>query len=113
MTYNDTQFAELSTWEEAFITATRHSYARPLGRGAIESIAAIHREATGSRIKGDSSCAQCAMRVLRLVGTHWLADKDERAAAEVARAPKNHEVAVADKSPAKKKKTVKTRKNAK
>lgn len=111
MTYNDEQFQELAEFEESYLTAQK-GYARPLRRGAIERIAEIHRAATGSRIKARGNCGECALRVLRLVGTYWLADKDERAALAAQRVSKSHEVATADKSPKKTKKTVKTAKKA-
>lgn len=111
MTYNDEQFAELSKYEEGFTTA-RVGYARPQGAGAIERIAAIHREATGSHIRGNGRCSACALRVLRLVGTYYFADKDERAALASQKAAKSHEVSTADKSVKKTKKTVKTAKKA-
>lgn len=109
MTYNDEQFQELAEFEESYLTAQK-GYARPLRRGAIERIAEIHRAATGSRIKARGNCGECALRVLRLVGTYWLADKDERAALAVQRASKSHEVTASDKSPKKIKKSVKTAK---
>lgn len=112
MTYDDTQFAELSQFEESFDTA-RHGYARPLRRGAIERIAQIHREATGSKIRGNGRCSECALRVLRLVGTYYFDDKEERAALAVQKAPISHEVGTADKSVKKIKKTVKTAKKGK
>lgn len=111
MTYTDEQFTELSEFEEGFTTAAK-GYARQQRRGAIERIAEIHREATGSRIKGRGNCSACALRVLRLVGTYYFADKEERAALEAQKAAKSHEVATADKSPKKTKKTVKTAKKA-
>lgn len=111
MTYNDEQFQELAEFEESYLTAQK-GYARPLRRGAIERIAEIHRAATGSRIKARGNCGECALRVLRLVGTYWLADKDERAALEAQKAAKSHEVATAEATPKKTKKTVKTAKKA-
>lgn len=111
MTYNDEQFQELAEFEESYLTAQK-GYARPLRRGAIERIAEIHREATGSRIKGRGNCSACALRVLRLVGTYYFADKEERAALEAQKAAKSHEVATAEATPKKTKKTVKTAKKA-
>lgn len=109
MTYNDEQFQELAEFEESYLTAQK-GYARPLRRGAIERIAEIHRAATGSRIKARSNCGECALRVLRLVGTYWLADKDERAARAQQEKPQAHKIGISDKSPKKTKKTVKTAK---
>ena len=111
MTYNDEQFQALAEFEESYMTAQK-GYARPLRRGAIERIAEIHRAATGSRIKARGNCGECALRVLRLVGTYWLADKDERGALASQRVSKSHEVTTDDKSSKKIKKTVKTAKKA-
>ena len=109
MTYNDQQFAQLAAFEEYFETAVNHRYARNLPHGAPAEIAEIHRAATGSRLKANN-CAQCQLRLLRVVGTHYFADKEEREAAAAAAAKR---VAETEEIPAPKKATVKTETTAK
>ena len=77
MTYNDQQFERLAAFEAYFDTAVNHRYARNLPHGAPAEIAEIHRTATGSRLKANN-CAECQLRLLRVVGTHYFADKEER-----------------------------------
>jgi len=113
MTYNDTQFATLSQYDQNFFYAVRTRTSGPgITFSAVEEIAAIHREATGSKIRPQARCSSCIVRVLRVVASYYFADKDERAALAAERAAKSHEVAAVEKKAAPKKKTVKTAKKA-
>lgn len=109
MTYTDEQFKELAEFDGSFYTAVKLNYARPLRRGAIERIAQIHREATGSSLRGNPTCSDCIKRVLKVVGVHYLADKEERSAlAEAKKAALAREVATKEETPKTEKKVVKT-----
>lgn len=113
MTYTDTQFATLSQYDQNFFYAVRTRTSGPgISFSAVEQIAAIHREATGSKIRPQARCSSCIVRVLRVVASYYFADKDERAALEAQKAAKSHEVAAAEATPKKTKKTVKTAKKA-
>lgn len=116
MYYTNEQFNELSVYEQNFFyaikTQTTGNSVHPITKGQLKRIAEIHREATGSHIRVNAFCGECAVRILRIVGASYFADKEERAALEAQKAAKSHEVATADKSPKKTKKTVKTAKKA-
>ena len=73
----------------------------------MKRIAEIHRAATGSHIKVNAFCGECAVRILRIVGASYFADKEEREERAKAEAVK-HEVSTSQEASATKKKTVKT-----
>lgn len=113
MTYNDAQFQELAQFDTNFYYAIKTRTTGPgLKFSEAQHIAQIHRDATGSKIRPMSNCSACILRVLRLVGSHYFADKEERAALEAQKAAKSHEVATSEKKATPKKKTVKTAKKA-
>lgn len=111
MNYNDSQFNELSVYEQNFFyaikTKTSGNSIHPITKGQLQRIAEIHREATGSKIKPNAFCGECVVRILRIVGTAYFADKEEREERANAEAVK-HEVATIEETPAPVKKTVKT-----
>lgn len=111
MYYTNEQFNELSVYEQNFFyaikTQTTGNSVHPITKGQLKRIAEIHREATGSHIKVNAFCGECAVRILRIVGASYFADKEEREERANAEAVK-HEVATSEETPAPMKKTVKT-----
>lgn len=88
MNYNDTQFAELSKFEENFRTAlsTPSGWTRRIPIPDQRRIKAIYTEATGERIPFTIGCGHCVLNLLKKAGKRYFADKEEReakAAAEV------------------------------
>ena len=80
MTFNDEQFEALAQYEESFLTITRSNYARPVGYQNAKRIRDIANAAGMKTGWVNFSCARCISRLLRQVGTAWLADKAERIA---------------------------------
>ena len=87
MNYNDTQFAELSKFEENFRTAlsTPSGWTRRISIPDQRRIKAIYTEATGERIPYTIGCGHCVLNLLKKAGKLYFADKAEmeKAAAEV------------------------------
>ena len=77
MTFNDEQFASLQLYEQQMQTALRSNY------GHIDSAKAkrVHEilEAAGiTSPKMNYTCGWCVMRLLKLAGRYYFADKSER-----------------------------------
>ena len=87
MNYNETQFAELSKFEENFRTAlsTPSGWTRRISIPDQRRIKAIYTEATGERIPYTIGCGHCVLNLLKKAGKLYFADKAEmeKAAAEV------------------------------
>ena len=93
MNYNDTQFAELSKFEENLRTAlsTPSGWTRRISIPDQRRIKAIYTEATGERIPYTIGCGHCVLNLLKKAGKLYFADKEEReakAAAESAQKPR-------------------------
>lgn len=112
MNYTDEQFNELAKFDVNFFyaikTKTSGNSTHPITRADLVRIAQIHREATGSKVKPTAACGECTVRVLRIVGTAYFADKDERAALEATRQAALHEIATSEQVVQPEKKLVKT-----
>lgn len=80
MNYNDTQFAELSRFEENFRTATSTptGWTRRIAIPDQRRIKAIYTEATGERIPYTIGCGNCLLSLLKKAGKLYFADKVER-----------------------------------
>lgn len=80
MNYNDTQFAELSRFEDNFRTATSTptGWTRRIAIPDQRRIKAIYTEATGERIPFNIGCGNCLLSLLKRAGKLYFADKEER-----------------------------------
>lgn len=80
MNYNDTQFAELSKFEENFRTATSTptGWTRRIAIPDQRRIKAIYTEATGERVPYNIGCGNCLLSLLKKAGKLYFADKEER-----------------------------------
>ena len=80
MNYNDTQFAELSRFEDNFRTATSTptGWTRRIAIPDQRRIKAIYTEATGERIPFNIGCGNCLLNLLKRAGKLYFADKEER-----------------------------------
>lgn len=80
MNYNDTQFAELSRFEDNFRTATSTptGWTRRIAIPDQRRIKAIYTEATGERIPFNIGCGNCLLSLLKKAGKLYFADKAER-----------------------------------
>lgn len=84
MNYNDTQFAELSKFEENFRTAlsTPTGWTRRIAIPDQRRIKAIYTEATGERIPFNIGCGNCLLSLLKKAGKLYFEDKRQRDEAE-------------------------------
>ena len=82
MNYNDTQFAELSRFEDNFRTATSTptGWTRRIAIPDQRRIKAIYTEATGERVPYNIGCGNCLLSLLKKAGKLYFADKAEREA---------------------------------
>lgn len=80
MNYNDTQFAELSRFEENFRTATSTptGWTRRIAIPDQRRIKAIYTEATGERVPYNIGCGNCLLSLLKKAGKLYFADKEAR-----------------------------------
>lgn len=80
MNYNDTQFAELSRFEDNFRTATSTptGWTRRIAIPDQRRIKAIYTEATGERIPFNIGCGNCLLSLLKRAGKLYFEDKEER-----------------------------------
>lgn len=80
MNYNDTQFAELSRFEDNFRTATSTptGWTRRIAIPDQRRIKAIYTEATGERVPYNIGCGNCLLSLLKKAGKLYFADKAER-----------------------------------
>lgn len=80
MNYNDTQFAELSRFEENFRTATSTptGWTRRIAIPDQRRIKAIYTEATGERVPYNIGCGNCLLSLLKKAGKLYFADKAEK-----------------------------------
>lgn len=123
MNYNDTQFAELSRFEENFRTATSTptGWTRRIAIPDQRRIKAIYTEATGERVPYNIGCGNCLLSLLKKAGKLYFADKEAREKvpepafdpAPVEAAPKPRKTSAkkdGEKTPVKKTKAAKTEK---
>ena len=82
MNYNDTQFAELSRFEDNFRTATSTptGWTRRIAIPDQRRIKAIYTEATGERVPYNIGCGNCLLSLLKKAGKLYFADKEVREA---------------------------------
>lgn len=80
MNYNDTQFAELSKFEENFRTSlgTPTGWTRRIAIPDQRRIKAIYTEATGERVPYNIGCGNCLLSLLKKAGKLYFADKAEK-----------------------------------
>ena len=87
MTFNEEQFASLQPYEAQMQSALKANY------GYIDSAKAkrVHETLTAAGVptpRLNYTCGWCVMRLLKLAGKHYFADKAEREATAKATAPK-------------------------
>ena len=82
MNYNETQFAELSRFEDNFRTAlsTPSGWTRRISIPDQRRIKAIYTEATGERIPYTIGCGHCVLNLLKKAGKLYFVDKEMREA---------------------------------
>jgi len=78
----DEQFNALAPFEHNYETALKANYSRYPGRAAIDTMFAIFREITGSRININRSCSTCVLNLVKSVGKLYFEEKERRQKAE-------------------------------
>ena len=78
----DEQFNALAPFEHNYETALKANYSRYPGRAAIDTMFAIFREITGSRLNINRSCSTCVLNLVKSVGKLYFEEKERRQKAE-------------------------------
>lgn len=77
MTFNDEQFASLQLYEQQMQTALRSNYGH-IDSAKAKSVHEILKAAGITSPKMNYTCGWCVMRLLKLAGRYYFADKAER-----------------------------------
>lgn len=78
MTFNDEQFASLQLYEQQMQTALRSNYGH-IDSAKARNVHEILKAAGITSPKMNYTCGWCVMRLLKLAGRYYFADKAERA----------------------------------
>lgn len=78
MIFNDEQFASLQLYEQQMQTALRSNYGH-IDSAKAKRVHEILKAAGITSPKMNYTCGWCVMRLLKLAGRHYFADKAERA----------------------------------
>ena len=77
MTFTKEQLEFLSVYEDRFHTAIHLNYYRNVTNAALNKIANVYDEATGTKTNRNFGCSACIMNYLREVGKLYFKDKEE------------------------------------
>lgn len=83
MTLTKEQLEALAPYEPYFETAIRSRWSRYPGTEAMRLIHRIYTDATGAKVRLNTVCGACRLRLLRDTGKLYFADKAEAEAAKV------------------------------
>lgn len=76
----DEQFQALAPYEEHYKTAIDLNYSRYPGAAAIDTMFAVYKAVTKSRININRSCGSCLLHLVQDVGKLYFAEKARRVA---------------------------------
>lgn len=88
MTYTAEQLQALAPYEEHFAKALRSNWCPYPGAEALRTIHRIFTEATGQKIRLNTGCSHCLLRIMKGAGQYYFEDKASLAAAKTARTKK-------------------------
>lgn len=88
MTYTAEQLQALAPYEEHFAKALRSNWCPYPGAEALRTIHRIFTEATGQKIRLNTGCSHCLLRIMKGAGQYYFDDKAYLEAAKPARTKK-------------------------
>ena len=82
MNFSEQTYNDLAQYERYFRTATEADWCPNPGRAALDRMQDALDALDGRRGPRNHNCGTCLLRVVKRTGFLWLADKEERQAAE-------------------------------